>query len=327
MKSLRRLAPYLLLLILAATGFGVVVKRDAITDWAVLQNYMPPANVAQLASQTTMTSLAKHYFYVNKPQIEGKDAFNTQCTNKIEQSVVLGCFHGNRQGIFIFNVTTPELDGVQQVTAAHEMLHQAYQRLNSSEKQRVDSMLSSYYKTGLTDQTIKDQMASYQKSEPNDVVDEMHSVFGTEATRLPADLEQYYRRYFTNRSVVTGFYTQYQAAFTSRNQQIMDYDSQLTTQKQQIDALQALAMSQLQTLNAQKSQMDAQKAGGDIHGYNAMVDSYNQMVNQYNAQLDVLRQEIDGYNKLVAARNAIAVQEQQLQQDLSSQSLPSVSGQ
>lgn len=327
MRTMRRLVPYSAFLVLIGLIAGFWFKQDAIVDWMRLRDYTPPTNISQLAQATAMTPLAKHYFYVNYPQVANRDAFNLQCTNKTEQSVVLGCFHGNRLGIYIFNVTSPQLNGVQQVTAAHEMLHQAYQRLSDNEKKRVNTMLTNYYDHSLTDQNIKDQMATYKKSEPNDIVDEMHSVFGSEAVKLPADLEHYYARYFTNRSTVTGYYTAYQAAFTSRNQQILDYDGQLMTQKQQIEDLQDIVTGQLQALNAQKAEMDLKHTSGDVEGYNAMVGGYNQLVNIYNAKLETLRQEIDGYNKLVEARNAIAVQEQQLQQDLSSQSLPSVTSQ
>lgn len=327
MKFSRRIAPYIVLVVVAAGFTGLMLKREQVIDWMRLQGYTPAANIEKLATDTTMTPKAKHYFYVNHPQVEGRDAFNVDCTNKTEQSVVLGCFHGNRAGIYIFNVTTAELNGVQQVTAAHEMLHQAYERLSTSEKQKVNALLINYFTHGLADQTIKEQMAAYKKSEPNNYIDEMHAVFGTEVVTLPNALEQYFKQYFTKRSTITDYYAKYQAAFTSRNQQILEYDSQLASQKQQIDDLQSGVTTQLQALNAQKAEMDQKRSSGDIAGYNSMVTSYNQLVNTYNANLETLRQQIDGYNKLVEARNAIAVQEQQLQQDLSSQSLQSVPSQ
>lgn len=327
MKTLRRVISYTLLVMLVITGAVLWTRQNAVLDWLRLSNYTPNSQIAALATQTTMTSQAKKYFYVNQPEVLGRVEFNKQCTNKTEQAVVLGCFHGNRQGIFIFNVTTTELNGVQQVTAAHEMLHQAYQRLSDRDKTSVDTELQNYFNNSLTDQTIKDQMAGYKKSEPDAYMDEMHSVLGTEVANLPPSLEKYFSQYFSNRKVVTDYYAQYQAAFTSRNQQILEYDSHLAAQKQQIESLQSQLASQLQTLNSRKTQMDQKRSSGDIAGYNAMVDTYNQLVDSYNAQLETLRAEIDGYNKLVAARNAIAVQEQQLQQDLSSQALPSIPSQ
>lgn len=325
-KLLRGVGSLLPLLLVILVSLAVWLKHDAIIDWSRLRTYQPPSTIAQLASQDTMTPLGKHLFYVNQPKISDRTSFNSECTNHTEQTVVLGCYHGNRQGIFIFDVTQPELNGVQQVTAAHEMLHQAYDRLGKAERNRIDQLLQDYYDHDLTDQGIKDQMAGYRKSEPSALVDEMHSVFGTEVLHLPAELEQYYQRYFIDRTVVAGFYQSYQAAFTQRNQQILEYDSQLAAQKQQIDTLQASLDSQAQVISTQKALLDQKQANHDVAAYNALVPAYNQLVNTYNKQLQTLRDEIDGYNQLVAARNAIAVQEQELQQDLSSQKLPTAIG-
>ncbi len=82
------------------------------------------------------------------------------------------------------------------------MLHAAYNRLNSADKSRIDNSLQKYYQHTLTDQRIKNIIAAYKKTEPNDLVNEMHSIFGTEVAELPPELETYYKQYFSNRSVV-----------------------------------------------------------------------------------------------------------------------------
>lgn len=313
----------------AVVGIAIFawVQREAIGDWAALRGYQPPAAISQLAAQSTMTPLARHYFYVNRPRLEGRDTFNQQCTNKTEQTVVLGCYHGDRRGIYLFDVNVQELDGVKQVTAAHEMLHQAYDRLSDSERARIDALLQQYADGGLQDQAIKDQIAGYKKSEPNDVVNEMHSLFGTEVANLPPELEQYYAQYFTDRSSVVKLYNNYQLAFTSRNQKIAQYDTQLGAMKAEIDTLQSALDVQLQTLNQQQAAMNQKRASGDAAGYNQLVPEYNRLVNTYNANLATLESKIEAYNQLVQVRNSVAVQEQQLQQDLSSQKLPSMSSQ
>src|SRR5665213_3192248 len=181
-------------------------NRQNINDWWLLRHYQPPPAVAHLADQDTMTDYGRKIFYVNHASIESKTAFPQECPNNGgEQTIVLGCYHSNQAGIFLLSVTDPRLDGVEQVTAAHEMLHGAYDRLSSSAKARVDAMLLDYYNHDLHDQRVRDTIAAYRKSEPHDVVNEMHSVFGSEIAHLPAGLEQYYKHYFTDRSKVTGY--------------------------------------------------------------------------------------------------------------------------
>lgn len=320
----RLLSGGLLVLVVAGSSIGLV-QRDRIGDWLVLQSYDRPAAITQLATATTMNDTGKRLFYVNRPAIEDRTTFNENCRNISEKTVVLGCYHGNRQGIHIFGVDSAELQGVQEVTAAHEMLHQAYDRLSGSERNHINGLLNDFYKNHLQDETVKDQIVAYQKSEPDAVINEMHSLFGTEVSNLTPELQQYYGRYFTNRSKVTDFYAHYQGAFTQRKQQIDQYDSQLSTQKKDITTLQAALDDQLSKLNSQKGQMDDYRQNGNTTAYNQLVGSYNAVVDAYNNDLQLLKQKIAAYNAVVVQRNAIAAQEDQLQQELSSKQLQSAS--
>lgn len=304
----------LLLALNAALWFG----REPFLDWQALRSYQAPSTISKLASDDTMTPEARKYFYMNHPSVEDRTNFNKHCPNDSEHSVVLGCFLGNRAGIYLFNVSDPELHGVEQVTAAHEMLHQAYQRLSSSERARVNKLLEDYYKNDLKDETIKEQVALYRQSEPTAVADEMHSLFGTQVAQLPAELETYYKQYFTKRSTVTDFYASYQSAFTERKQQIAAYDAQLSDLKTHIDTMERSLTQQKTALNTLQSQMEQYKSSKTYDQYNALVPTYNAKVNAYNADLELLKREIASYNDIVGKRNAIALEEQTLQQHLSS---------
>ena len=78
-----------------------------------------------------MTDKGRNLFYVYDPQLLDKDGFNTQCTIE-EQSIVLGCYDGS--GIYLYDISDVRLEGVEEVTSAHEMLHAAYGRLSAKEK-------------------------------------------------------------------------------------------------------------------------------------------------------------------------------------------------
>lgn len=309
---------YSIFVVLLALNAALWFGREPFLDWHALRSYQAPAAISKLASDDTMTAKAREYFYINHPAIEDRTNFNKHCPNDSEHSVVLGCFLGNRGGIYLFNVSDPELHGVEQVTAAHEMLHQAYQRLSSTERARVNKLLENYYKNDLKDEGIKEQVALYRQSEPSAVTDEMHSLFGTQVATLPADLEAYYKQYFTNRGAVAAFYASYQSAFTERKQQIAAYDTQLEDLKPQIDSMERSLEQQKNTLNTLQTQMDNYKSSGSYAEYNALVPAYNTKVNTYNADLESLKRKIATYNDVVAKRNAIALEEQTLQQHLSS---------
>lgn len=308
---------------LIATCAWILLDRQAVLDWSKLRDYQAPATVQTLAGDDTMTAGAQHLFYVNHPDITTGDAFTSHCPSGSEKTVVLGCYIGNDNGIYIYRVTDSRLQGVEQVTAAHEMLHAAYRRLSDGERSKVDAMLQDYYQHDLTDQRIKDVIAAYRKSEPNDVVNEMHSVFGTEIANLPPALETYYKQYFADRSKVTAYAAAYEDEFTSRQNQLKAYDTQLSQLKSQIEDGEQSLKSQGTDLNAQNEQLAQDQESQNYAAYNALVPSYNAAVSRYHTQANAVRALINQYNDIVSKRNAIALEEEQLMQALSASSVPS----
>ncbi len=292
-------------LLLMSFPFVVFFKAQALVDWWQLRGYMPPAGVVQLAQQDTMTSYATHVFYVNHPDLEtDANQFRTDC-NESEKTIVLGCYHGNQDGIFIYSVNDPRLSGVQQVTAAHEMLHAAYDRLGSKDRNYVDGLLENYYKT-VTDQRIIDTINSYKQSEPNDVVNEMHSVFGTEIASLPQPLETYYKKYFSSRQAVADYAASYDSEFTGREDQVKADDAQLAQMKADIDSEERSLNAQLANINSDRSKLNTERNSGNISQYNSDVAGFNSEVNAYNDGISRLHGDISAYNDLVNQRNAIA---------------------
>lgn len=317
MKVFGRLFGYALALAILAIPFVAYLERESLQDWWLLRGYTPPPAVAQLASEATMTSSATHIFYVNHPEvIDNASAFRQQCT-ATEQTIVLGCYHGDQRGIYIYDVKDSRLAGVEQVTAAHEMLHAAYDRLEPAEKERVDALLVNFYKTQVKDQRLIDTINSYKKTEPNDVVNEMHSIFGTEVASLPKDLEDYYKQYFSNRLAVVAFSSNYKNEFTKRVNQIEADDAKLKGLKSQIDTEETSLSLQLADLQANRAKLDNLRSSGQIAAYNAEVPVYNAKVNNYNSNIYKLQSDIKAYNELVEARNALASEVRQLDRALS----------
>lgn len=284
-------------------------------DWLQLRTYTPPAAITALADETTMTAKARHLFYLNQPAVLDRTDFSQKCPSATEKTIVLGCYHSNQRGIYIFSVTDKELHGVEQVTAAHEMLHAAYDRLSSAQKQSVNAMLLDYYNHDLHDDRIRSVLQAYKKSEPNDLVNEMHSIFGTEVMDLPHDLSVYYEQYFTNRTAVVTFADTYRQAFTDREHKIAAYDVQLAALKQDIARNQTLLTQQAQSLRDDRASVEASRD-------QATIDAYNQRVAEYNNLLQQTNDLVDRYNAIVTDRNAIALEEKQLQQSLNSNITP-----
>jgi hypothetical protein len=307
--------------ILILIFFGLANKQN-ILDWWALKNYNPPASISTIADQISLTNSSKKVFYVNKPNITSSAEFTKNCpTNSQEKTIILGCYHGNQKGIYLLDVSDPRLEGVEQVTAAHEMLHAEYDRLSSPERDTVNKMLNDYAMT-ITDQRILDTLEAYKQSEPGELSNEMHSIFGTEIAALPANLEQYYKKYFIDRSQVVAYSQKYQNEFTSRKDKIAADDAQLSGYKNQINNYEDQLTAELNNINALESTMNSYKNSGNYAAYNANVDYFNNMVYAYNRKVNLVQSLINKHNALVAERNAIVLEETQLIQNLQPASKP-----
>ena len=303
--------------LLAAVGLGFVFRQELL-DQIKLYNYTAPAAIVDLANQNGFQPDARRVFYVNHPMLQDKTTFTSACPNGGgEKTIILGCYHGNQNGIFLLKVSDSRLNGVTQVTAAHEVLHAAYDRLSNSERKELDTMLLDYYRKELKDQRIIDTIEGYKKSEPLDVVNEMHSIFGTEIAKLPPALEKHYQQYFIDRSKVIGYANQYQNEFTSRQAAIKEDDVQLAIVKQRIEAGEVNLTAQQSQITSRQQQLVALRRSGDTAGYNAGVPGYNAAIDSYNSQVRQVQSLVAQYNQLVAARNELAAQISELSNALS----------
>lgn len=321
-KRFSRLRKVVAPLIIVALLVLLVGHLQAISDYLRLYNYQPPTDVATLATQTTMTDYGRKLFYINHPEVADRSTFNAACSNEGEQTIVLGCYHPVDRGIYIYDISDARLDGVEQVTAAHEMLHAAYDRLSSGERAVIDAELQQFYDNDEHDKRIRDTIAAYKKTEPNDVVNEMHSIFGTEVGSLTPELETYYKKYFSDRQQVVRFAASYQQEFTSREDQVKTDDARLKSLKAEIDANTAtLGISQTD-IAAMQRQMEVEKAAGNYSAYNSNVPIYNAKVDSYNSLVRETQKDITEYNKLVSERNKLVLQVRQLTQSINSQPTP-----
>lgn len=314
MKFARRFASLFVTIILIGAILFTWFAREDIYDWWVLRNYIPPQEVATLANETTMTTHARRIFYVNRPDIAQASQFNQACSQ--ETSIVIGCYIPGK-GIYIFNITDQRLAGVKQVTAAHEMLHAAYDRLSLAEQQHINSLTKAEYDK-LTSQRIKDNVEKYRSEDPSVVPNELHSILATEVSDLSPELENYYKQYFTNRQAVVSFSNHYEAEFTNRQQQVANFDKQLSDLKSSIDADKSELSLQMNALKAEKSRLDSLISQNRIAEYNNAVPGFNANVGSYNALVRKADSNINTYNQIVQSRNNIAVEMQDLANSIDS---------
>jgi len=202
---------------LFAAAIWLFLNRQAIIDQVSFWQYRPTQEIAALADRAALSDHGRFYLYSAFPEIQDRDAFNKSCnTLRSSESVVLGCYAAHR--IYLFNVTDQKLDGIKEVTAAHEMLHAAYERLSEAERTRVDKLVNEAA-AKVADENLKKLLKEYDKTEPGERLNELHSILGTQVGNLGTELEQYYQQYFTDRSKVVALSEKYESVFADLKSQ------------------------------------------------------------------------------------------------------------
>lgn len=308
MSNKKQLSVLFSLLIIPLIALVIYWQRLAIFDAWRLYNYEPPAEIVALADQTKMKQAARRLFYVYHPAILDKKLFNMYCREN-EFTIVLGCYR-SRMGIYIYDVQDERLDGIKQVTAAHEYLHAVYERLSSEEKKRVDALTDAVAKS-LTSQRLIDTINLYKEKDARVVPNELHSILGTELRVLPKELEDYYAKHFSNRLAIVEFSEKYEKAFDEREKQIEAYDAQMNELKSQIETLK-------NSLDAEDNQLNAERVKVENSQSQSEVDAYNARVAKYNRDIDRVRTLVDQYNSILKLRNALVLEEKDLSKAIDS---------
>ncbi len=218
-----------------------------------LSTYTPTA-VEEIISNLRLTDQGKFIFGAVNPQLETADVFNTSCTATESSISSLGCYDPNTQLIHIYLVESDELDGEMEATAAHELLHAAWDRLSNFERARLEPLLMEVYNSDEHHEVLAESTTNYTS---NELLTELHSQIGERIKDLPPALEDHYARYFEDQDLVVSYFDAYSSIF---EQLIADSESLSS----EIEAERA-------ALNKQADE------------YTAWLEDYNQRVQEFNS--------------------------------------------
>lgn len=324
---MRRLFSLVFLLLIIGGGAWVFLNRQPIIDYAVASQYKPSSAVIKLEDQIQFTPKGDALFRAVQPEVDNSDNFNQHCQKKDADSIVLGCYI-DPQNIFVYNVTDSQLSAVMPVTAAHETLHAAYARLSSTERAKVNSMVEAALpQVEQTDPNLAARLAIYQKTEPGQRDNELHSILGTEAQTLPQDLETYYSQYFKNRHAIAAFAASYDSVFSGLQANQATIEADLNALNTQIDTLTATYNSNLQQLNSDIGDFNAKAQTPGGFSSEAEFDSAKASLTTRRNQLDsdrqIINSDIDQYNTDRSQLQALNVQVDDLNAKLDSTASPS----
>ena len=260
-------------------------------DHITVMRYEPTPEIAAIADRATMVGDGRFYFYASQPVLEGTQIFNSYCNRREEKSAILGCYDGKT--IYIFDVTEERLSGIEEVTAAHEMLHAAYDRLSKERISYLEPLLQAEYDKQASDE-LKERMAYYDRTEPGQHFNELHSIIGTEMANISPELETHYRKYFSDRAAVVGLHASYSSAFQESARKIELLATELNDLAESINRSTEEYNQRSAALNADIQTFNQRAESGFYRTQAAFDAERAQLVNR-SEQLNAERQQIE-YN-------------------------------
>ena len=303
-------------IIIAVAIVGIRFTQD-LEDWSKLLGYQPPAEIARLAASTTMTDTARRLFYVNRPTIETQKLALNLCKGS-EHTVILGCYVPS-QGIFLQAVTDPRLQGVMEVTAAHEMLHVAYQRMSLFEQTQINKQLQAELGK-LQNPRILKLVETYNRQDPRSVDNELHSILGTEVQNLSPELEEHYRKYFTDRSVIVASSERYEGVFTGLRARAKTLGQELDRQNLELERLAAQVKQEGEAIDSERANIESSIVSNPQADYRFRISIFEDRVKSYNQLVVQLRSQNDAYNRSIAESKSLTIEHNSLVDSLENKS-------
>lgn len=319
------LASICVFLALVAGLLFIWIYQQEIRDRFVAWRYEPSSEVARIVERTTMTEHGTLLFYASQPELLGSEGFNTYCDRPEPTSAILGCYRNQR--IYVYQVDNNELDGVEEVTAAHEMLHAVWDRMSASERESIGSLLEAEY-AKLDDASLDERMAYYERQQAGTRTNELHSILGTEVRDLSDELEAHYRNYFSNRQAVVALHQQYSGTFLALQTRSERLQQNLTQLKQAIDTSTRTYSSDVTSLNAQITALNQQATSVDrtnpqaVNAYNSEVSRLRVQAAALNARRQQIEADIIRYNEMVREYNQTVLHTNRLFESLDSNVTP-----
>lgn len=282
--SLLRWLPRILTYIVFVLVVGLLfIFRQNIIDQIVVLTYQTSSDVSAIAENIKLTEKGMFYLKASRTEINSSEDFNRNCQRKEINSIILGCYSGMK--IFVYDVKNDErLKGVMSVTTAHELLHAAWDRLGVTDKNKITTLLYVEYNNKKTSELVE-RMEYYVRQQPGDEVTELHSIVGTEFRDLDPELENYYNRYFLDRSLLVDQYENYSKVFADLAKRQAELKTEIDRLAESINKDTLTYNNEVANINTLSNQLFAKRSSVDLNDINA--------VNQFNSELKSLEFRIN----------------------------------
>lgn len=306
---------WIVLFVLVVIVIAIILNRAWIYDWLRGVAYRPTAEMVSIRDKLNLTGRGEFLFNATQPELNKADDFNVNCRQDEGEVAVLGCYTAGN--IYVYDIADAKLDGIRELTAAHELLHAVWARMNSAEKEDLKPILQQVYQNNLS--VLKDDIETYADDER---IEEIFVRAGTEIKKLPDVLEKYYAEIFSDQDVVVDFYEKYIAVFREIKMKMEGLASEIEVLRDSINVKMAEYENKVSQLEADIARFNscAETAGCFVTEaeFNVQRNALVLRESELNLLNDEINNMIDDYNLRVDEYNADALESRKLQNMINS---------
>lgn len=304
--------------VFAALVVFAMLFRTQTSDWISSLNYEPTIEMAALRDAISLTPKSQLIFGASHPQLNDRDVFVEKCPVQKENANILGCYSSSRT-IHVYDISIDELDGIQESTLAHELLHAIYGRHTAATLSWLNPLLRQAYEANKS--TLEDGMSFYDEDE---FLNELHSRLGTEVRSLPDELEEYYANYFVDQDAVTDFFHSYNSHLVALREESVAQLSEINALANTIDSQRLTYIEDSATLTAKIEDFNRRAESGQMttSDYNSGRAALTAEIQRLDQLYDSISVDISKHNQLVEAYNSNALHLQTLNDAMSTSPPP-----
>lgn len=185
----------------------------------------PTPEVEELADEMFLTDEGRDLLYMAQPELLGAEEFAGRCDRGDsgaagETGGAVGCYHSSAGGIQAGGrivIYTPEDERLRPFvveTAAHEMLHAAWNELSDADRDTATRTLSTVLSGVDADDDIHEQIAGSVAGQAANRPTELFAYIGTQVWReggLDPALEALYARFVSDREALVAVHTEFES--------------------------------------------------------------------------------------------------------------------
>lgn len=304
----------LVLIVVVGVAFW---QREWIYDFYLGVTYQPSSEMARIRGDLALTDRGEFLFNAAQPALNEATEFNEHCRNGETEIAVLGCYTGGK--IYVYDITDERLNGIRELTSAHELLHANWARMSDEEKVALVEPLTRTFEANQS--FLESEIDSYDISERQE---ELYVRAGTEVADLPEALEKHYAEIFKDQDKVVGYYNGYISVFRTLEAEMNGLkaemneintvvEAKIADYEQRVGQLNAAVVSFnscAKTRGCFESEADYYARKTELMAeqevLEGMYSEINELINTYNAKVEIYNADVSQSEKLNTIINSAA---------------------